>query len=116
MPKKYITLCNACKKAVTIQTLIDDIVGKSSEGRNTLSRSGNDCKINISANQAINRGNEHIHLSCRFVRDTVERKKVCLDYVTGPEMIFYMLVKPSWCIILETSRLFWRLFSGEKKN
>lgn len=92
---EYISLYMVCKKAVWIDKLIGDIVGQSNERRTNLLRSDSDSGVKLSEKNSINRRNKYIDITYHFVRDTLERKQVKLEYVPGSKMISDMFKKHS---------------------
>ena len=90
---EYIAVCEACKEASWLRSIVADVLGHSKDPTLPLA-CDNDGNIAFSHNQTINRRNIHIDIAYHFVRDAIRREIVKLEPRASTEMTADILTKP----------------------
>ena len=90
---EYIALCEACKEASWLRSIVADVLGFKKDPTLPLA-CDNDGTIAFSHNQSINRRNKHIDIAYHFVRDAIRREVVSLEQCATSEMTADIFTKP----------------------
>ena len=90
---EYVALCEACKEASWLRSIVADILGLKKDPTLPLACDNNGT-IAISHNQSINRRNKHIDIAYHFVRDAIRREVVNLKQCDTSEMTADIFTKP----------------------
>ena len=90
---EYIALCEACKEASWLRSIVADVLGINKDPTLPLG-CDNDGTIAFSHNQTRNRRNKHIDIAYHFVRDAIRREIVSLEQCVTSEMTADILTKP----------------------
>lgn len=91
---EYIALSAACKEAVWLKRLLQNLLPKEVNGNKMVVFSDSQSAIKLSENESINRRNKHIDITYHFVIDLVARGDIKLQYKSTLDMIADMLTKP----------------------
>ena len=90
---EYIAVCEACKEAPCLRSIVADVLGHRREPTLPLACE-NDGTIAFSHNQTINRRKKHIDIAYHFVRDAIRREIVKLEPCASTEITADILTKP----------------------
>ena len=90
---EYIAVCEACKEASWLRSIVADVLGHRKDPTLPLA-CDNDGTIAFSHNQTINRRSKHIDIAYHFMHVAIRREIVKLEPRAGTEMIADIHTKP----------------------